>query len=128
MISLFLSVCLAGQPCKDERVADFFSPLAENMCDVNKFSMQHSADTEKRAGVFVCRTNVRTPRAALTARLDFTSCVNSVCDKVKLADFYGDAGQPLCQRNNAYYFPVLDESAKGTNATIIMECVVLEGI
>ncbi len=122
MISLFLSVCVLGQPCKDERIADFYTALATNMCETNKNGMQESADAEQRKGTFVCRTETKTSTVTMTARLDFRLCKSGQCEITKLADFYGSVGQPLCGRNSEHYAPLLIESADGTHAKVRVEC------
>jgi DNA relaxase NicK len=126
MISLFLSVCLQGQPCKEERVADFFTVMATEMCSTNKFGMQTAARNEKRQGTFECHTDAKPATIAATAKLNFDLTVaNGQKELLELARFYGKGGQPLCAKNADHYRADLMQAATETKATAKLECVAL---
>lgn len=126
MISLFLSVCLAGQPCKDERVADFYTVMATEMCSTNKFGMQTAARNENRQGKFECRTDAKPATVAATAKLTFDLTVaNGQKELLELAKFYGKGGQPLCAKNADHYRADLVQAASETKAVAKLDCVAL---
>lgn len=124
MFSLFLSVCLAGQPCKEERVADFYTVMAQQMCSTNKFGMQTAARNENRAGTFECRTDAKPASNAVTAKLNFDlTAANGQNEILELARFYGKGGQPLCAKNADHYRADLMQAASETKATAKLDCV-----
>lgn len=129
MISLFLSVCLAGEPCREERVADFYTSLAISMCETNMDGMQVAANAEKRTGKFTCRNGEPAPASLgkrKVARMDFKVCQKGKCDVVLMATFYGSGGEPLCARNSEHYRPILEESAKGLAESVSLDCISTE--
>lgn len=124
MISLFLSICLAGQPCKEERVADFFTVLSTQMCSTNKQGMQMAARNEKRNGTFECRSNTQPTNREATAKLKFDLRVADGSQEVlELAKFYGTGGKPLCTKNADHYRPELTQAAAETSAVAKLDCV-----
>uniref|UniRef100_A0AB39CEU3 Uncharacterized protein n=1 Tax=Pseudomonas phage HRDY3 TaxID=3236930 RepID=A0AB39CEU3_9VIRU len=128
MLSLMLKMCLAGQPCKEVRVADFFTAQAGFMCEYNREGMQESATREKRPGTFSCKAGLAEEKLTPLATLNFKVCVASgtpgeQCDGFALAQFYGaEYAEPACAKNADHLRPALEKAAGGTHARVKLDC------
>lgn len=131
MLSLMFSLCIDGQPCKENYVADFFGSSAVTMCDENKISMARdlgSLPPNARRSHFECRP-VEFAKVANNKPETYTELVFEVtspeADKSKqtLAKFYGLVGAPLCGRNRAHYESPLKASAASLKAESKLYCV-----
>lgn len=127
MLSLMFSLCIAGQPCKEVRIADFFTDLSTTMCETNKISMSRSmSELPKNATTtskFECR-ELKGPIAAQGPVVEFNFDVTSdgIVEKMGLAKFYGNVGNPMCEQNRKYYLDLLMDSARQENSTGTLYC------
>lgn len=129
MFSLMLKLCLAGQPCKEIRVADFYSAQASFMCSFNRDGMMEQAKLEKRAGTFECKSGLPVSQFASLAALKFEICAPATkisageCGTYPLADFYGkESAAPMCAQNADYMRPSLETAARDTGTKIKIDC------
>jgi hypothetical protein len=137
MLSLMLNICLAGQPCKEVRVADFFTAQASFMCNFNRDGMQESARKEGRAGTtFSCKSGMPESKLKALATLNFNICVNQPvassttpaapveqCESFPMAQFYGkEYAKPACTKNADHMRPAIQQAAAATNARVKLEC------
>lgn len=124
MFSLMLKLCLAGQPCKEIRVADFYSAQASYMCDFNRDGMSESAKKEGRTGTFECKTGLGPSNLKSLAVLNFKVCTaDNTCDTFALADFYGkESAAPICAKNAEYMRTGFETAGKEAGATIKLDC------
>jgi len=128
MLSLMLNICLAGQPCKEVRVADFFTAQAAFMCNYNRDGMQESALKEKRTGTFSCKSGMPESKLPVLATLNFKVCAaqgteNEQCDGFALAQFYGkEYAEPACAKNADHMRPAMEQAAAATNARVKIDC------
>lgn len=128
MLSLMLKICLMGQPCKEVRVADFYTAQAEFMCGYNRDGMQESARKEKRPGTFSCKAGLPETNLKPLATLNFKVCVASgkpgeQCDGFALAQFYGaEYAEPACAKNAEHLRPGLEKAGLETGARVKIDC------
>lgn len=125
MLSLMFSLCIAGEPCKEERVADFYTVIAADVCDLNKISMSAdlvSLPEKARASFFECKEMPTNVAQVSAVDLHFEITSDGKFEKVELARFYGSVGRPLCQRNRDYYAEPIEQSAKVGNANVTLAC------
>lgn len=129
MFSLMLKLCLAGQPCKEIRVADFYSAQASYMCSYNRDGMTEQAKKEKRVGTFECKSGLPESTVAALAALKFEICAPPTkrsageCGTFPLADFYGkESAAPMCAQNADYLRPSLETAASSTGTKIKLDC------
>ncbi|AFH14534.1 hypothetical protein LU11_gp003 [Pseudomonas phage Lu11] len=125
MSSLLLSICLVvGQPCKELRVADFYTSSASRLCETNKVSMQAEADKQNRKGTFSCVTGLAPSEKKALVTLNLNIANQGAAEDVKVADFYGkDSAAPVCAKNAEILRPALETSAKATGATVKVDCM-----
>jgi hypothetical protein len=127
MLSLMFSLCIAGQPCKEERVADFYTDMATTMCDTNKKSMTNSlGELPKEAAThskFECKELAGVlAKQFPVSELVFDVTTNGAVEKMELAKFYGRVADPLCGQNRDYYEDVLLDSARQQKSTGVLYC------
>ena len=128
MLSLMLNICLAGQPCKEVRVADFYTAQASFMCNFNRDGMQESALKEKRVGTFSCKSGMPESALPILATLNFKVCAASgtegeQCEGFPLAQFYGkEFAKPACTRNADHMRPAFEQAAIATKARVEIGC------
>lgn len=127
MLSLMFSLCIAGQPCKEVRIADFFTDMSSIMCETNKISMSRSvSELPKNATTkskFECR-ELKGPVAEQGPVVEFNFDVahDGIVEKMRLAKFYGRLGAPMCEKNREHYLGVLAYSAAQQNSTGKLYC------
>ncbi len=128
MLSLMLNLCLAGQPCKEVRVADFFTAQASFMCECNREGMQESARKENRPGTFSCKAGQAQEKLKPLATLNFSVCLASgkpgeACEGFALAYFYGaEYAEPACAKNAALMRPAFEQAANESGARAKLDC------
>lgn len=129
MLSLMLKLCLAGQPCKEIRIADFYSAQASYMCSLNRDGMSEQSKKEGRTGTFECKSGLGPSTLQSVAALKFEVCAPPTklsageCGTFPLADFYGkESAAPMCAKNADYMRPTMETAAKETGATIKLDC------
>lgn len=124
MLTLMLKLCLAGQPCKEIRIADFYSAQASFMCSFNRDAMTEQAKREKRGGTFECRSDQPEYPWPALAELKFKVCgADGACTEFALAKFYGnESAAPMCAQNAAYMRPGFDQAGKEAKAKVTLDC------
>jgi hypothetical protein len=124
MLSLMLNLCLAGQPCKEIRVADFYSAQAAYLCSLNRDGMAEQSKKEGRTGTFECKSGLGPSNLKSLAVLNFKVCTaDSTCETFPLADFYGkESAAPICAKNADYMRSGFETAAKETGAIIKLDC------
>lgn len=124
MLSLILNLCLAGQPCKEIRIADFYSAQASYLCSLNRDGMAEQSKKEGRTGTFECKSGLEPSTQETIAAMKFKVCdVNNACQTFTLADFYGkESAAPMCAKNAEYLRTGFETAAKETGATIKLNC------
>lgn len=128
--AFFFSVCLnATGECHDEKLADFDSPIAMEMCDANKFSFTEETNKhdlpKDRKRSFNCGVLETAPGAQVTAQLVYRVCEKGdVCaPEVKtLGNFYGEGGMKICDANKKYWLGPIQQSAKMTGTEASLSC------
>jgi hypothetical protein len=124
MLTLMLKLCLAGQPCKEVRIADFYSAQASYMCSLNRGGMAEQSKKEGRTGTFECKPGLGPSTLKSSAVLNFKVCTaDKTCETFPLADFYGkEMAVPMCTKNVEYMQPGFIQAAKETGATVELNC------
>lgn len=129
MLSLMLKLCLAGQPCKEIRVADFYSAQASYMCSLNRDGMAAQAKKEGRSGTFECKPGLGPSTLPVVVAFKFELCAPptklsvGACGTYPLADFYGkESAAPLCAENANYMRESLETAARDTGTKIKLNC------
>ena len=124
MLTLMLKLCLAGQPCKEVRIADFYTAQAQAMCELNRTGMQQTAAKENRTGIFSCERGLAQSVVPVLKSMNFNICVvDGTCQNFPLANFYGpQSAEPLCDKNVERMRPALEEAARSTQAKVTLTC------
>lgn len=127
MLSLVFSLCIAGEPCKEKLIAEFYTEMSTTMCATNKKSMTASLSTRTKEEAAASKFECRETEGYATEHVPFTELKFVMNDggkleNMRLAKFYGMAAPYLCSKNREYYEGVLLDSAKTQNATGTVSC------
>lgn len=129
MLSLVLSTCLLGQPCKEVVIADFYTVMADTMCDTNLQGMQKDLNLQKipkgETRTLSCKTvePSKLVREVISNSLILLVNNDKTPEKVTMAKYYGKVAAPLCGRNREFYEPVMQESLRLSRATGMVYCL-----